>query len=30
MLGDIPRFVDDIEDREFILPFTHLNNANEA
>jgi hypothetical protein len=30
MLGDIPRFVDDIEDREFILPSAHSNNADEA
>jgi hypothetical protein len=30
MLGDIPRFVDEIEDREFIVPFTHLNHAHEV
>jgi hypothetical protein len=30
MLGDIPRFVSDIEDRTLILPSTHLNNADEA
>lgn len=30
MLGDIPRFIDDIEDREFIAPFTHLDNAHEV
>jgi hypothetical protein len=30
MLGDIPRFIDDIEDREFILLFTHQENTDEV